>query len=150
MKSSWKDIIGREKIISKDFEHRHDVIQWDVQKITAEQLIKLTFLSKNSPYRQGVRIAIDAGKGEIEINDIKAKRIELWYDTAPQEVILKCKSSEGLLSIYNIFDTGWGRKSQMYKSGMLIEEQGNKIIYRCNDFGETDRFDKLVFSISKI
>jgi hypothetical protein len=64
---------------------------------------------------------------------------------------VKCKSKEGLLSIYNIFQEKHFAESQMYGSGMLIEQEGNKTIYRCHDVSmENVRFDKIVFSIEKM
>jgi hypothetical protein len=146
---SWKDIIGRNRIASQDFEGRNDVVKWDVQKIHNEQLIKITFLSTNSKDRQGIRIAIDVGKGSIELLGKQFKDIELWADTAPKEVILKCKSEEGLISIYNIWSGKSGRNSLSYHSGMILEENNKKIVYHCNDHGINNKFDKLVFSIEK-
>lgn len=118
---------------------------WDVLKIDNEQTIKLTFISKNSKNRQGVRLGIDVGEGYIEVNGLKSKSIELWVDTAPKEVLCKCVSSEDLLSVYNIWDKGKGRQSQLLTSGMILEEKDNKIIYYCNDYGFETDFDKLVF-----
>lgn len=142
--------IGRIRTFCKAFGERTDIVRWDVQQIKQEQILKLEFISKNSPFRQGVRIAIDAGDGIIEVNGQESKAIQIWEDTAPKEVIFKCKSKEGLLSIYNIWDEGRGRQSLSYTSGMILEEVGKKITYKCNDFGYDANFDKLVFSIEKL
>lgn len=138
------------RIYSNEFGECMDVVSWEVLKINHGQLLKVEFISKNSPHRQGVRIAIDSGKGSVEVNGQKAKGILLWWDNSPKEVFLNCTSPSGLISVYNIYDKGTGMRSLMYKSGMILEEQGNKIIYHCNDYGETDKFDKLVFSIEKL
>lgn len=115
-----------------------------------EQILKIEFISKNSPFRQGVRIAIDAGDGIIEVNGQESKAMQIWEDTAPRQVLVKCKSVEGLLSIYNIWDEGRGKQSLSYTSGMILEEVGNKIIYKRNDFGFDTNFDKLIFSLEKL
>jgi hypothetical protein len=52
--------------------------------------------------------------------------------------------------VYNIWDKGKGRQSQLLTSGMILEEKDNKIIYYCNDYGFETDFDKLVFSIEKL
>ena len=142
--------VGKEKIYNKSFEGRNDVIMWDVIEIKNEQLLKIRFISKNSKNRQGIRLAIDAGEGHIEINGVSNKSMELWEDIAPKEFICKCCSNKGLLSVYNIWDKGKGRQSQLLTSGMLIEEEGNTAIYHCNDYGYETNFDKLIFSIEKL
>ena len=147
---SWKDKIGRNRIYSVDHEGRDDVVFWDVMEIAHEQTLKFIFISKNSPYAQGVRLAIDAGEGVLEIEGTESKSIHLWYDT-PREVIIHCKSKEGLLSIYNVFQERHFPESQMYGSGMLVEQEGNKTIYKCHDVTMLNvSFDKLVFSIEKV
>jgi len=142
--------VGKVRTISKAFEGRNDVIRWDVLEIKKEQDLRVTIISTNSKYKQGIRIAIDAGEGYVEVNGQKSKGIQLWQDTAPEIVELKCSASEGLLSVYNIWDMGRGNESQSHTSGMLIEKDGEKIIYKCNDFGHETNFDKIVFSIEKL
>ena len=123
---------------------------WDVIEINNEQSLKIRFISKNSKNRQGIRLAIDAGDGHIEVNRISSKGVELWEDTAPKEFTCKCFTNEGLLSVYNIWDKGKGRQSQLLTSGMLVEIKGNTYTYNCNDYGYDTNFDKLIFSIEKI
>jgi hypothetical protein len=80
------------------------------------------------------------------VNDQKCGSVELWTDTAPTQVEIECKTSDGLLHLYNIWDKGRGRESQSNTSGMLVEETATKR-YRCNDIGFETKFDKLVFTI---
>jgi len=139
--------VGTEKIYNQAFEGRTDIISWDVIRIENEQLLKIRFISKNSNNRQGVRLAIDVGDGHLEINGISKKGMELWEDTAPKEIICKCHTKSGLVSVYNIWDKGRGRQSLLLTSGMLIEKKGNVYIYHCNDYGYETNFDKFIFSI---
>ncbi len=141
--------IGKERIYNKAFADRgrENVILWDVQKVENGQLIKVTFMGKNSPYHQGIRLATDIG---IEVNGQVYPSIMLWEHTAPKEVICRCLTNDGLLSIYNIWDEGDGRESQAHSSGMLLEEKDNILIYHANDYGFETNFDKLVFSIEKM
>jgi len=147
---SWKDKIGRTRLYSKDYEDRDDVVLWDVMEIEQEQTLKITFICKNSPYSQGVRLAIDVGEGVLDVNGTESKQLLLWYETAPKETIINCRSSEGLLSIYNVFQERHFPESQMYGSGMLVEQDGNRTTYKCHDVSMINvSFDKLVFSIEK-
>lgn len=147
-----KYIFGKEKIFNDEFSKLgfKDVIRWDVVDIKENQELNLEFISINSKYKQGIRLAIDVGEGFIEVNGVKSKGIQLWEDTCPKKVKIRCMSSEGKLSIYNIFDIGperGGVKSQVDSSGMIVEQEGNKMIYKCNDVGFQTNFDKLIFEI---
>lgn len=144
--------IGKERIYNKEYEKMgcKSVVRWDVLEIEKEQDVYLEFLSTNSKYKQGIRLAIDVGEGYIEVNDVQSKIIHLWEDTCPKSVKLKCISSEGKLSIYNIFDMGaerGGFRSQMDSSGMLVELNDGYIVYRCNDAGFKTDFNSLEFRI---
>lgn len=142
--------IGRKRIYNTMFENVENVVHWEVLNIKSEQEFCLKFISTNSKYRQGIRLAIDVGEGYIEINNIRSKELYLWEDTAPQRVHVKCVSEEGLLSVYNVFDLGkerGGRRSQVDSCGMLVEYKENTIVYKCNDMGFQSDFDKLIFEI---
>lgn len=142
--------VGRKTIYNNSFEGRKDIILWHVLDIKPDQLIKINFISKNSKNRQGIRLAIDVGEGYIEINGQRNKGFELWEDTAPKEFTARCVTKEGLISVYNIWDKGKGRQSQILTSGMILETNGNKYTYHCNDFGFDTNFDKLIFSVEKL
>ena len=145
-----RNILGRERIYNKTFEKLGNsaVVHWDVLPINKEQEICLQIISTNSMYRQGIRLAIGVGEGYIEINGVRSKEMYVWEDTAPKNVHIKCVSEEGLLSIYNVFDLGkGGRRSLVDSSGMLVEQQNNRIVYKCNDAGFQTNFDKLIFQI---
>lgn len=84
------------------------------------------------------------------MNSTKAKGVQLWEDTCLGRVKIRCVTSEGKLSIYNIFDVGaerGGIKSQVDSCGMIVEECGEYKVYRCNDFGFETDFDRLEFRI---
>lgn len=147
-----KTILGRERIYNSVFAKMgiENIVRWDILEIKNEQNLIIKFLSTNSKYRQGVRLAIDEGDGYMEINGIRSKEMYLWEDTAPQYIPAKCVSSEGVLSIYNVFDLGeerGGRRSQMDSCGMIVEQKGNIFTYSCNDVGFQSDFDKLIFQI---
>ena len=142
--------IGRKRIYNTIFENYKNVVHWEVLNIKKQQELFLKFVSTNSKYRQGIRLAIDAGEGYIEINNIRSKELYLWEDTAPQRMHVNCVSEEGVLSIYNVFDLGkerGGRRSQVDSCGMIVEQSENLYRYHCNDVGFETNFDKLIFEI---
>ena len=143
--------IGKERLYNNNFENKKDIVHWEVLSIKHEQEFNLRILSTNSEYRQGIRLAIDAGEGYVEINGIKEKELYLWEDTIPENVHVKCVSTLGLLSIYNVYDMGGGRKrSLMDFGGMLVKQNDNKVVYRCNDKQRIGNFDNLIFEIEML
>ena len=69
--ASWKDKIGRNRTYSSTFMKElgiPDVVHWEVLNIKKEQEFCIEFISANSKYRQGIRLAVDAGKGYFEID----------------------------------------------------------------------------------
>ena len=143
--------LGRERIYNKNFDKiRQNVVLWEVIKIKQHQDLELRFISTNSKYKQGIRLSIDAGQGEIMVNGIKSRGIEIWEDDFSETITLSCYSSEEVLSVYNIFDLDkehGGRRSQAPSCGMIIEQNNNIYRFHCNDAGFQTNFDKLVFEI---
>ncbi|RZT21626.1 hypothetical protein [Fictibacillus sp. BK138] len=64
--------IGQERIFNKAFNEKglENVVLWDVQNIIDGQLVKIKFISKNSPHRQGTWIRTDKG---IEISELNSE-----------------------------------------------------------------------------
>jgi len=139
-----------ETTYSKDFPGRNDVIRADALPINKDQLIKVELISTNSPRKQGAMFDITAGTGYIEYLGKRSKGIGLWWGTAPTEVIFKCHSVPKLLTVSNAFEDTRGIMSMMYKSGMLIEEKDNKVIYHCKEGASSDTFDNIIFSVERI
>jgi hypothetical protein len=144
--------IGQEKIFNKAFNEMglENVVLWDVQNISDGQLVKIKFISKNSHHRQGIWIRTDKGIEISELNSEVYKSISLWEDTSTEEVIIKCHTNDGKLSIYNIWDEGDGRESQAHSSGMLIIENDSLFVYKCNAYGFDTEFNDFVFSLEKL
>jgi hypothetical protein len=125
-----------------------EVVKLDAIPIADGQLIRLTFEGGASSWRQGVRVAT---RGTLRANNVSAPQLDLWPDTAPPTVEIAFESSDGLLRVYNIWQSGRrpGVESQSHTSGMLVEPlpDGSRR-YQCNDIGFTPDFSKLVFRIS--
>lgn len=143
-----KEYLPNERIYSSGFaeQGRSDVVLIEVISVADREVLKLVFESTNSPWRQGVWLATDQ---VVVINNVKCPSAELWYDTAPREVLIQCRTEENILWLYNIWDDGNGRQSQAWTSGMLVEELANGWRYRCNDIGFETNFDKLVFRLER-
>lgn len=152
MRQKLPDWLGKRRTYNSNFgDVEKEIIKWEVLSIQKKQLVKVRFISVNSENRQGIRIAIDAGKGTLTINGVSGRAFELWEEDCPKEFEIECSSDEGYLSVYNIFERneqGLMRKySQMDFSGMILEQSGNIYRYSCNDTGRNTNFDKLVFEI---
>lgn len=123
---------------------REDVVKIDVFPVEDGDLLRLTFDSVSSPWRQGVWLKTD---GYLVVNEQQCEGAVLWQDTAPSEVLIECHTENGVMHLYNIWDAGRGRASQSWSSGMLVETLPNGRRYRCNDIGFETDFSKLVFRI---
>ncbi len=126
---------------------RNDVVKIEIFPIHDGDLLKLTFESKNSPWKQGVWLKTDE---HLVVNQQESPSVQLWEDVAPNEVLIECHTRNGCLHLYNIWDKGNGRESQSWTSGMLVEELPNGRRYRCNDIGFDTNFEKLVFRVERV
>ena len=88
--------------------------------------------------------------GAIEVNGMRAPGVDLWTDSTPQVIDFSIAATTGKLHVYNIWDSGAGRSSQAWSSGMLIEEIPGGRRYRCNDVGLKGEFDNVVFRLERI
>ncbi len=139
------------KILNESLKGPSDepVVMLDVVEVREGDELTITFEESHSDWRQGVWIATT---GALETNAVSAAQFTLWRDTAPVSVRLRVIATDGLLRLYNVWDSGRGiqeHESQSATSGMVIEvlPDGARR-YRCNDIGWEPRFDKLVFSLS--
>jgi hypothetical protein len=125
-----------------------EVLKIETLPISVGQIVRLTFEGGESPWRQGVRLATE---GVLQSNGVMAPQLDLWRDTAPPMVETTCESTDGLLRIYNIWQSGRrpGVESRSHTSGMVLDlcSDGSRR-YRCNDIGLDPDFSTLIFRIS--
>ncbi len=137
-------------ILSSAFQEkgRTGVVKIEALPIQDGDFIKLVFESVKSPWRQGVWMKTD---GHLLMNLERHSGVELWQDSSPKEVPIKCYTKDGFLYLHNIWDSGrlLGVESQSLSSGMVVETITNGRRYHCNDIGFDTMFDKLVFRIEK-
>lgn len=139
---------GAERIYSKAFADRgiNGIVKWDVLPVRDGERLRLVFESTNAAMRQGVWLKCDRG---IEIDGECHASVSLWCDTAPEKVAFICHSSDGKLSVYNIWEDHGRRSSQSHTSGMRVDDLPNGRRYGCNDIGFETAFDKIVFRIER-
>jgi hypothetical protein len=144
--SSSSIALPSESIINKAFRDsgQPGVVKWDVVPVGDGDRIRLIFESASAAGRHGVWLRTDQG---LDVNGLHAPSVDLWADTAPAVVDIAIHTGDGRLHIYNIWDSGTGRNSQAWTSGMLIEELPDGRRYRCNDIGLQSKFDNLIFRI---
>ena len=126
-----------------------DVVLFEAVAVAAGEEVTLTFEEVNSTWRQGVWLATD---GLLAVAGQRSPQVVLWSDTAPRAVDLLVESTDGLLRLYNVWDSGRGvrpHESQAATSGMLTRPRADgSVEYRCHDFGPDPSFDKLVFTLA--
>jgi len=123
-----------------------DVVMIEVFPVQDGEALKLTFENSTSPWRQGVWLKID---GHFVVNSQRLTTVDLWQDTAPNEVLIECHAQKGFLHLYNIWDKGNRRESQSWLSGMLVEKLPTGRRYHCHDTGFDADFTKLVFRLER-
>jgi hypothetical protein len=127
-----------------------EVILIEAVSCSAGDRFSLTFESVDPRWRQGVWLAVD---GTLAVEDQASSQIVLWRDTAPDQVQLEVRSTgDGLLRLYNVWDSGRGRgawESQSHTSGMIGESVTGGFRYHCSDISPDPAFDALVFTLKR-
>lgn len=121
----------------------------EVLPISTGQVVRVEFIEARGEWRQGVWLATE---GSLESNGTASSQLVLWEDTAPPVVDVTVHEADGLLRLYNIWDSGRGfghHESQSATSGMVkhVRDDGASV-YSCNDIGVDPDFSKLVFAVS--
>lgn len=123
------------------------VVLIEALRIAAGENVLLRFDGGESPWRQGVWLATE---GELEVAGVRSPQLVLWQDTAPDEVRISVRSTDGVLHLYNVWDSGRGLgefESQKATSGMLVSEDEGWLRYECSDIAVEPKFDRLGFSV---
>jgi hypothetical protein len=123
----------------------------DVLPIAQGQTFCLEFLGADGDWRQGVWLATE---GELEAQGAATSQFVLWEDTAPEVVEVRVNATDGLLRLYNIWDSGRGLgryEAQSATAGMVkrVRDDG-AYVYACNDIGSDPDFTKLRFAVTAL
>lgn len=124
-----------------------EVVKFEVLDIAPGQHVTVTFVSAG-PWPSGVWIGTE---GAFRIDGTRASQLECWMPEKGGTVEFDVEETDGLLRLYNIWDSGRGIKpyeSLAYTTGMLRRDLDDHTIeYRCHHLGHDPVFDDLVFTI---
>ncbi|WP_139226563.1 hypothetical protein [Bacillus sp. UNCCL81] len=139
-----KMLLVKEKVYSTNKSVKSDeTIHTEVFQMNEEKVIKLKFLSSNSPRNQGIGFISENG---ISINDAqKQKTVIIWRSETQSELTLKCSS--GFLNVFNVWEEERMVGFHDFQSGMRIKKENDVMFYSCNDAFANGDFTSLVFSL---
>ena len=108
--------------------------------------VRIRFEHISAKWKQGIYLTT---KGHFVVNgDRFDKSIVLWQDTAPVTSEFRVNSSDGLLSVKNVWDMGDGVMQSWCGGGaMIVEGDAESRRYLCNDGEFDDDFDDLIFTL---
>lgn len=132
----------------KPVEYNGKVIQMmDEVAIGESARLRIEFDEVNSEWRQGISLTTE---GTFEVGEQRIKRgLVLWQDTAPQQVDIVVSSKSGTLQVKNVWDIGDGVVHSWHNgAAMIVNRDGMRIRYQCNDGHADDDFDDMRFSLS--
>lgn len=139
-----------DKSNGKPFKYNNQMIKIS-EKIPLDKdqvSLKITFISNNSTWRQGIAVRTNGTFEFADDKEIIHNGIVMWQDTAPKQIELKIESKSKNLIIYNVWDSGDGTLQYGHNGGALFtEEVGKSIIFHCNDGMPDDDFDDLIFKV---
>lgn len=125
-----------------------EVVKFEVLDVTPGAHVTVTFVSAGSPWRQGVWIGTE---GAFLVDGRNASQLELWMGAEGETVEFDVEETDGVLRLYNIWDSGRGIKPYerlAFTTGMVRRDAGDHAIeYRCHNLGHEPVFDDLVFTI---
>ena len=108
--------------------------------------VRIRFELISAKWKQGINLTTN---GHFVVNgDRFDKSIVLWQDTAPVTSEFRVNSSDGLLSVKNVWDMGDG-VMQSWRGGgaMMVEGDAESRRDLCNDGEFDDDFDDLIFTL---
>jgi hypothetical protein len=107
--------------------------------------IRITFLNTNSEWEQGIYLKTDK---TLSYDNDKVKDIRFWEAYSPEFIDVEFETKNGLLEVWNVWDTGDGVVHAWHNgAAMIVEEIEHGKLYHCNDGHPDDNFDDLVFKI---
>lgn len=122
-----------------------DVTKWEVVPVASFQKFKLVIERVTDLRPQGLWLCSDGG---VEIEGKRQEQAVLIFHDAPHKIEFVCHSADGFLQLYNVWEDGKQRRSQMRMSGMKREPIKGGYRYHCTDTGPDFDFDRFVFSLT--
>lgn len=134
-----------------------NIIKWEVLPLKKGERLSIKFLSTDSPYLQGVRVAVDSSEELLDFNGALKREYWFWENEYRDKPIELRALSDCYVSLYNVCyrqkdktRPGIVRSLGDY-SGMLLDVIGdNTFVYHCNDLIKNTEFKSLVFEVKII
>ena len=110
---------------------------------------RVTRESTDSEWRQGIGLDV---QGSIVIDGKDwGRKVTLWEDTAPKEVVITLELKEEGLDVRNVWDHGNGViQAWHHGAAIYVEEIEGGRRYHCNDGHPDDDLNDIVFSIRRM
>ncbi len=111
--------------------------------------LKLSMLSANSEFPQGVRLSLD--KGKMCLGGDKGRDFVLWMETAPKQCTFFVdveRSAE--LALWNVWKVGLTTNAWIGASAMHVVHSGRTISFHCSDGSETLDLSNLRFELEHL
>lgn len=119
--------------------------------VSSPSSIRIRIERVSSEWRQGLWLGqmVRNSRLRLTVAETTAPGMGIWTDRCPPEFEVQIEAPDGILHLYNMWDSGRGRRaSQQDGAGMLREEAGPGVVrYRCNDGHAEATFEHLVFTV---
>lgn len=114
--------------------------------IPEERSFRCVFEEVNSDWRQGVLLEVN---GEFLVAGHQVENaLVLWQDTAPAVVEVQVSTSDDVIQVRNVWDTGDGVMHSWHNgAAMVVDPTPTGRRYHCNDGRPDDDLDDLVFRL---
>lgn len=129
------------------------VILMDKIIVPTNFVLRVSIVSLNSEWKQGIAIKANKGKGTFisEHSNQKSNYFHIWQDAfeGNKELVYCAEIKNQTFSIWNIWDRGDGVTDAWVQGAGIIREvvSDNHIRYYCNDGHPDDNFNDIIFDI---
>ncbi len=128
-----------------------ELIGFDKVHVNKNFRVTVNMISKNSEWRQGIKLKVTKGNLKSQDVDLSGKNFILWeelFRDGKKEVYIG-NTKDNTLLVWNAWDHGDGVTQSWLGGAAMIREKvdDNHYIYKCNDGHPDDNFDDLVFEI---
>jgi hypothetical protein len=116
---------------------------------TVPDELRIKFISAACSPVQGLSLSIE--EGALVVNEIEAKDMVFWRDTAPDEIVVqifaKPERKSGL-KLWNVWRVGADvTQAWIGNAGMRVEHDVNKMLFRCSDGEGPIDFNNLIAEV---
>ena len=147
-----RDWLGIEPIVNRPISEglSVEVYQVYVHSIKPGDVVRVRIIQQRCKWRQGIRLSTDGGLSDDE-ECSNSNAVILWADERKTHKI-RVTDTEGILWVYNVWDTGLGAgpfESLSDTSCMRVTNPDSDatVRYECSAFGIPPDFGSLIFEL---